>query len=831
MAKISDLLPPPAPISGSEKIPLVQDGDTWGLPLGEFLEDTVAEVTAETLAARDAAHLAREEAAAHALNAQNVVSGAVSNGDAVFVLVRPDGVTAEVYWRGFKDGGASSLTPSTAPKLILAVADPSFDAAGNPTVRSRSIVGTIPFRQSWPNHLLPVDSEDVGGASRVFSLSEPVFAKSKLGFGNSGWLPVVTILSGLYTDNGTGGSGANSTPRTLYAVNMSTKTYPKMVANWAMSGFMRAAGTFNGEVALDNEYGFSGRPYAAMRFRLTDIGGASVLGPVSTDYSASAQVSAIVAPNGQSLNPLVAKASVSSSGLAEGLGTLDMLIYPWLGDEVWDSAREGAIWPTPQVASLPILIDNDGDHAPAFACLDTVSGNNATAVVSTAQATAEATPYLTWAAARAAIRTFNAARGHDDHAGGVILLTQNIAGFGENLSSTVVVGRTWLTVTHRSSVSPRTIGITSSGTRTIANRMAFVGLLLQSSSNTWVLEGADGSVAGSPATYSRFVGSQFTASSATNSTPLLYQIGLIDKIGCTMTNCGPNDLTRFSINRQHHRLHIGTVHTTTSTAQQFLSIWTATGCYFEGMSPVDFTVAAQPIIQTTDGLIHQNCHFMKMRAAAFYSANRTTVRGLSLMQSVYEMIGASAPALSISADGVTLAASNVILRFLTIVGGRMNFLYNEVGTASVLKDGVWQYCLPYQFNCKSDTHDAADANVPNGNRTGNWEPRFGVGCFGNHVTHGSTGSDAGGSTAVPGPLSWLGDYLGLGGTVDSVITFTSNKAAITGDGLGGGVYLPTGDVTVLRNKVAAGRQPCPSDIRGVARKNDGTGSCSAYEVG
>lgn len=48
MPKISDLLPPPAPINGEEKIPVVQDGDTWGLPLGEFLEDTVTAATAKS---------------------------------------------------------------------------------------------------------------------------------------------------------------------------------------------------------------------------------------------------------------------------------------------------------------------------------------------------------------------------------------------------------------------------------------------------------------------------------------------------------------------------------------------------------------------------------------------------------------------------------------------------------------------------------------------------------------------------------------------------------------------------------------------------------------
>jgi len=55
MGKISELDPPPGPITGAEKIPVVQGAGTWGLPLGEFLDDTVAAATAAAVAARDEA--------------------------------------------------------------------------------------------------------------------------------------------------------------------------------------------------------------------------------------------------------------------------------------------------------------------------------------------------------------------------------------------------------------------------------------------------------------------------------------------------------------------------------------------------------------------------------------------------------------------------------------------------------------------------------------------------------------------------------------------------------------------------------------------------------
>lgn len=51
MSKISELDPPPEPITGVEKIPVVQGSGTYGMPLGEFLNDTIAEVTAAAEAA------------------------------------------------------------------------------------------------------------------------------------------------------------------------------------------------------------------------------------------------------------------------------------------------------------------------------------------------------------------------------------------------------------------------------------------------------------------------------------------------------------------------------------------------------------------------------------------------------------------------------------------------------------------------------------------------------------------------------------------------------------------------------------------------------------
>jgi hypothetical protein len=67
-------------------------------------------------------------------------------------------------------------------------------------------------------------------------------------------------------------------------------------------------------------------------------------------------------------------------------------------------------------------------------------------------------------------------------------------------------------------------------------------------------------------------------------------------------------------------------------------------------------------------------------------------------------------------------------------------------------------------------------------------------------------------------------------TIGTAITYTTDNSYL-GAGTGDGNYLPTGTVTTIQNKVITGRAAYPYDIRGTARKNTGTGSCGAYEVG
>lgn len=731
----------------------------------------------------------------------------LGTGDPMTATVRADGWTVEVKWKGFVDGGTASLDPAGSPKLILAVSDTGFGTNRVLGSKSRTVIGTLQLRQPYPNQTLPVDAEDAEGASRVFVLSEPVFAGSTVGG---------DFKAGLYIDNGTDGSAASSNARLFSVSNSSAKTYPDPVANWACSANLRG-GTegFAFEVYADHQFAYNGSPVAAVGVRVVDSA-SNVSWGYATALEPSAQVS------GTDPVKLVYKVTVPTTGMTDGAATAHLVVYPWLASEAWDSATDGATWPTPQVASIPVLIDRAGNYTEVYAALDTAAGNDGTGVVSASKTTAQASPFLTVSAARAALKTHNNARGHNDNAAGYILLKQDISGFGHNLRTNWTTGLTWGGFDVWTTTGAKTIGITEAGdlnNRQHPNLCEFRNLFIRpTGSNTYALDGAvDDGVSGLPATYARFVNCKFSGYTASASLPEVYRTGLMDYIGCEFTDASNYALRHFGVTRVHHRLHLGTTYATSSTAVQTALVWTAIGCSWSNVVLNSAAVSANQ--QLLDGQIVANCKLMTCRSSSQFASSVTT-RGVAVVQCVFEKITTTDPAMYFSGDSTVNAVQNAILRHNTVAGQRCNVLYQDTGTAYILKQGVAQYNLLKEYNNKSDLFAPANAN-----RTGNWEHRFGVNNKGNHwITAAADASTTGSASA------WVGDYMGLRTTCATATSFTSD-ASFTGTALGGGNYLPTGTITHLQNKVAAGEAAYPVDIRNTARLNNGGGSCGAYEVG
>lgn len=238
---------------------------------------------------------------------------------------------------------------------------------------------------------------------------------------------------------------------------------------------------------------------------------------------------------------------------------------------------------------------------------------------------------------------------------------------------------------------------------------------------------------------------------------------------------------------------------------------------------------------------------------------------------------ASPPLVRISADGSRTAAQNIIVQYGTIAGQRFNGFYNDQGFWPIPKSGYVQFCSFYDVNNKRDTFSAPEtpitsnegtwvankeyyqgmilydgvsnyyqattdvpagivlANtsywflIPNPSTPFSYQPRrlgamryaCGVGSKGNAFTSTSNGLS-------PGSSSWYGEFpwkdTGYSVTLSYVSDTSQTGTPVDNDD---GNYVPTGAAQM--NKVRTGEATLPVDLRGNARKNDGTGACGCLE--
>lgn len=114
MSKISQLPPLPAPITGEEMLPVVQEGGTYGATLGDFLGETVAAATAQ--AAQSAAYAAGFETPEYA--SQSAGNAATTPGQ-IFRL--PLGTTPQTFnWYRRLSSGSELVSPLATTAALAA---------------------------------------------------------------------------------------------------------------------------------------------------------------------------------------------------------------------------------------------------------------------------------------------------------------------------------------------------------------------------------------------------------------------------------------------------------------------------------------------------------------------------------------------------------------------------------------------------------------------------------------------------------------------------------------------------------------------------------------
>ena len=231
----------------------------------------------------------------------------------------------------------------------------------------------------------------------------------------------------------------------------------------------------------------------------------------------------------------------------------------------------------------------------------------------------------------------------------------------------------------------------------------------------------------------------------------------------------------------------------------------------------------------------------------------------------------------IASDGSDTKTDNVIIHH-GAVAGVLDAFYSDQGYWSVRKSGIMKFCSVYSINNKRDTSAATTTAIsnndgtwsalrqyylgeviydgssiyyeaildvpagtlltntvywyaiPNGataygaqpRRTGSTKYACGVGNSGNAFT-GTVQNDT-----TAGPTSWYGEFnwrdTAYNATISYILdTSPTGTPSTTNDGN----YTPTGAAQM--NKVRSGEAVLPFDLRGNARRNDGSGACGCIE--
>lgn len=183
-----------------------------------------------------------------------------------------------------------------------------------------------------------------------------------------------------------------STDTIAGVTNASTETSPRPVVNWIMPHRLVVGTTLEAEVAAFHRNASGGRQVACVVFTASD--------GVNT-VTATVSAAGVSGRAGDRNAVLSYKASLDITSLNAGLITLNARVYPRIGGaaSVADSALDGN---AARGFSPRYFLKNTGARSYAYVA---TTGNDGTGVVSTAAATAAATPFLTVLGAINALHT------------------------------------------------------------------------------------------------------------------------------------------------------------------------------------------------------------------------------------------------------------------------------------------------------------------------------------------------------------------------------------------------------------------------------------------
>lgn len=686
------------------------------------------------------------------------------------VVVRDDGWSVDVTIEGWSAEVADIAydygdPDNAAGNVAFTVVSEGYNSSGVLGTITRTVYGTETVRKPVPNQA-ELD-ETVSGADVVIriSLSEGIFDDDRNGgAGTSGTDPTVTFAAGWARHSGTTDSNAATD---FPVTNNSTLDYPKVIGQWDWANtpaWKRVESNFDMAFRARHGHGVS-----VVALTATGAISGNNPGQVVTALSATQHQNGMYSESYKFTG-------IPIAGFTQGENiVLRAVAFPVVGDEnsVLNTDANTTFSDDPKgLTQITCTCDKTG-ALKQYATV-TTTGDDGAGVVSSDPATADATPFLTPAAA---IR------------GGATVVRVRTG------THQIMGGRGAGTLDYYVEVRPHPsddpAGITLNRSEVSNNRqtrtrfLAFIGFTgeIATTAGNQYFDGelADRRILFEDCNFNTVV---------SQTIPIGYRL-----VGMWFVNCtglGNDDYGIFGANP---------------------SIYLMTGCSFTAnpTSPVvsgtfiandhthaagDIRVASNPSTtvpgaSATDNVMweHNLLTSLEPLNNVFAFANDVSGSNASLLGNILECTALDRAQWLIAGDGFTAPLEHLILAHNTSVGNRGNLFYNDEGSLPAVRTNVFMVGNAFEnYAIKSDDFAAQ----PDGGRVGNWAQMYGV----NHKDNRLDGVVS---------LSFMPEYHGLNVEYVLAADFVlgdigyADNAGKNGSGLGNGDYTPVGEQLLGKN--------------------------------
>lgn len=755
-----------------------------------------------------------------------------------------NGWVAEVTIKGMTAPAPNNTSDGyfNCQKLELLVSDPGFRGSGNAITTAtvyRKIKGRALLRKQYKTASTDVNGRFITQSGSDFTvlvaLADVIYAGTTI--------VSAKVSSGFYT-NGSAVSNASSASS---LTNASTYAYRKPTVASLNHQHLRVTGDFRAEFIAFHRHAMGGRQIAGMKVQARDTTGNVSAEQVVTSTALSQLVTAAGAPKVESYPVTVPVSSLNQGELC----FLNVKAYPWIGDAsaVYDLSVDGTYTGLTRIvdASPHTRLRFFNDKAGTYSGVAYLDANaTGTGAVAATLANAKSTPYATVQAAFAGIKAYNAARGHDDYAGGRIYLGNNSGATIEygptaNIPNASTPGATWCEIL----VDPAiTSPVKWTGKGTVINIPSMtraVGLTIKpGGTNQTTFQDGD---------------------TASNASMLSLESCVYEAPSAGFNIAGGEGIRGWSI---QYRSNV------TSTLGNVLNM-TSGGTTIQGLAlalgnvqpqggqpaPAQIFVANRSECPTdanssmpayTDGYfwVANEWRYQAGPTLTLLSKTRPTV----IVGNLGEARGnnSTAIAFNMAADGVAASVYELLDMHNTFLGNRGSRMYSDRAEArGVIKEGVSIGSVYGNYNFKTDSFDPTQNGSGLPGNTGNWRYGYQVGTRSNISLSGSLGGSVPNLQASYLGMAWEPDYSTylVSSTFANVAALFVDYQALRNDQggyPGGGNYHAASSTNALANRTPAvfasfnpdftdtiNGAPLSRDLDGNLRRTDGTGAAGCYE--